>query len=247
MSNFKPQAGARAPGDDSQNPGATTGNFLAELRSGAPESEFSVPAGPVRRRRFSVQSLIVGAVVVASIGLLYVMRLTGMGSGMTFETVKIDYQLDGPHGVNAAEQRRILADLERSGTPMQIPAEKLDKNPFELRLDVAVTPTTSVPAREAPDQRAIERMMAELEREKRAARDAAISEALARLELHGVMLGRVPLARINGATVRPGDPVANVFVVRAIHNRTVELSVDGRVFALTMGDPRPVEITPNHP
>lgn len=181
------------------------------------------------------QTMIIVIVVVCTALMLTAMRRYGMGSGMTFaEHVKIDYDLDQRKIVGGEEEQKILSDLERSGQPVQIPPEAVRKNPFELGLE---EPAAVVASGDAPirvDTESLRR--AEEARRAKESREKQIESAYRGLALHGVMAGRVPIARINGATVRVGDSVGEFFKVTKIERDRVELEADGGVFTLSMDD-----------
>jgi len=206
--------------------------LLAQLRGGAdaahPESALSA-----RPKRFSSHNTVTALVLLVSAIMLYGMRQAGMRSGMTFKEVKIEYQREEVSPAMQAAQRRILEDLARSERPVQIPADKLTKNPFELGAIAAATaaPTEDQSLAEAQRQ-------AELARQARAERLEKIQSTLATLHLKSVMEGRVPLARINDQTVRVGDVVAELFTVSRIDGRRVELTADGQAFRLEMAESR---------
>ena len=48
--------------------------------------------------------------------------------------------------------------------------------------------------------------------------------------------GSNPVARISGQAVRVGDTVAEVFTVKAIHGRAVDLDYEGETFTLSLDD-----------
>lgn len=205
-----------------------SGNLLAELRAGEAGAPEAVPPPPRPRRRVSTSNVIFGTVIAVSVGALYAMRLYGMSSGITFATVPIDYELGGISERVRAEQARVLRDLARSNEPMHAAAEKISKNPFTLDADIETAVDTGGYRGPSPED------LAALEQKDRQTR---INEALASIKLHSVMRGRVPLARINDAIFREGDIVADLFTVKAIHERSVELEVDGKVVAVTMSEP----------
>lgn len=220
-----------APGQ-SPDAGTTAGGsmLLATLRgSETNPSESALSAKP---KRFSSHNTVTALVLLVSAVMLYGMRQAGMRSGMTFTEVKIDYQREEVSPAMQAAQRRILEDLQRSERPVQIPADKLAKNPFEL---------TSVTATAAPSE---DRSLAEAQRQAEAARQARaehlekIQSTLATLHLKSVMEGRVPLARINDQTVRVGDTVGEFFKVTRIDGRSVELTAEGQAFVLEMSETR---------
>lgn len=222
-----------APGQ-SPDAGTTAGGsmLLATLRgSETNPSESALSAKP---KRFSSHNTVTALVLFVSAVMLYGMRQAGMRSGMTFTEVKIDYQREEVSPAMQAAQVRILEDLQRSERPVQIPADKLAKNPFELASTAA---TISKPAGE--DQSLAEaQRQAELARQAKAEHLEQIQTALASLHLKSVMEGRVPLARINDQTVRVGDTVGEFFKVMRIDGRSVELSAEGQTFTLEMSESR---------
>jgi hypothetical protein len=229
---------AKDPAPERESAGAAS--FLAELRGGDAAPETPVLPGVVSRRRVNVQTLVVAAVIAASAGLLYAMRRHGMGAGMTFQTLNIEYDWERIGSVSRAHQQRVLEDLARSGEPVKPPVEHLPKNPFRLDLQTAV----AVVPGQTTDPGAESARLAELNRQ---VREKELRSALATVHLQSTMGGRVPLARVNGKLVKVGDIVAGLFTVRAIHDRTVELEADGKVFAVIMDGPMAGEIPSGRP
>ena len=79
-------------------------------------------------------------------------------------------------------------------------------------------------------------MRAEQERRIREEQEARWAEALSRISLQGVVGGRVPLARIDGETVRVGDTLGEgMFTVEAIDGRSVVLRWEQRRWRLRYG------------
>lgn len=222
-------------------------------RSAAPEAQGLAPAGTptgilapgdappgveaapaparARRRRFSLQTAVTVLVVVASAAALYGMRRYGMGAGMTFAGVPIDYPLDKP-AHSTADQQRILSTLERRGMVDQVPPEELHKNPFALETGDAAPPPTEVP----DDGSAAARRASEAAEQARAARTAQVEQAFGALRLNSIMMGATPLARIGEELVREGDTVAGLFTVAKILERSVELRADGVTYTLVLGE-----------
>ncbi len=219
-----------APGPE---PSSTAGGsmLLATLRgSETNPSESALSAKP---KRFSSHNTVTALVLLVSAVMLYGMRQAGMRSGMTFTEVKIDYQREDVSPAMQAAQRRILEDLQRSERPVQIPADKLAKNPFELATTVTATTAGGEDRSLAEAQR-----QAEAARQARAEHLEKIQSTLATLHLKSVMEGRVPLARINDQTVRVGDTVGEFFKVTRIDGRSVELSAEGQTYLLEMSESR---------
>ncbi len=173
------------------------------------------------RSLLSSQIMVVVLVLVVSVASLLFMRRKGMDSGISFQSVKIDYQPDNAGASTSAEHSRILRELAASSAPIAIEASQLRKNPFTLDDGPAVPSTNPVTSR-APDTGA--------------ARQEEIRNTLASLKLNGVMDGPVPLARIDGRTVRVGDTVADLFMVGQIHDRAVDLIADNQTYTISLSD-----------
>lgn len=209
---------AMADADDGSEPGEPSSG--AEGLIGVGE-DFSSGA---KKSRISNGTLIILLVVVAAGGALYLMRQFGLGSKLNLVDVKIDYPIDGNNSAEESKNQKVLDELRHSALAVQVPLDKVKKNPFEMTIeDQQPAPTT----RQAkPIDRAAQ------ERQRRA---DLIQSTLSSLKVNSVLGGSVPIARVSGETVRIGDTIKGLFVVRSIHGRTVELMVDGRTYSLTMG------------
>lgn len=205
----------------------TSGSFLAGLRGSATEgSEIGVPRP---RRKSQTQHLIIVALIVISGGMLYGMRTYGMRSGITFKEVKVEFTAD-TGTTKSASYQRIMNDLERAGKPVQIPGERLKKNPFMLG---AAPSPTDPNANSAEIEAKKQAELARIERERHA---ADVATALSTLQLHSVIDGRVPVARVNDQSVKVGDKIAGFFTVLSISGREVELESEGQSYILSMDD-----------
>lgn len=191
--------------------------------------------GEVRRRRVSGSTVLVAVVLVVAGGVLFGMRQIGLGPKSAAAAGKTKLEVPEPSAVSKVDHRAVLADLTASRTEHQVPKEQVKKNPFVLAV---VTGTTEVPVGDYADREAAEarRAAEEAKAKAKAAREQVIVQALGQLQLHGVMGGSSPVARINQKLYRVGDVVAEHFVLRAIHGRSVELEADGRVAQLEMSD-----------
>lgn len=195
---------------------------LTELRGagiGATQNTHREPLEDLLKKLLSSQVMVVAVVLVVSIGSLMFMRSSGMGAKTSIKAVKLDYE--PPSAAQSAEQARILAELERSLAPLNISASSVSKNPFTMKesdqpLDAATPQDDGSKAAKA--------------------REEEIKNALSQIVLNGVMDGPVPLARINGRTVRVGDTVNEIFIVGEIHDRAIDLIVDNKTFTVSMGD-----------
>lgn len=226
MSTLPKPAGTKAGAAPPSEGAAEASNLLAELRGGASEASEIPVTGP-RMKRPKTANIVIGVVVVVSIGVIYGMRLHGMGLGMTLAIDKlpaIDYDLER-RGTADRDQQRILRQLKNL-RPVQNQNESIDKNPFRL---TESKPTEVAPIRNPVDPDAERRVQ-----------EALQQTAFGSLELQAVMNGRIPIAKINNRIVKVGDTIKVndiQFTVKGIHDRTVELELDGKVFALSMSDP----------
>jgi hypothetical protein len=217
-----PSGGGQSPPAPSEGERGAASGLMADLRAGgpadAPLAEGAI-IGPRPRPRMSMQTLVTVLMIVASAASLWMMRRQGTSAGVKFDKVKLDLEPEKA-GRPTPDQQRILAELARSAVVQQSPALPLPKNPFKLeeapREPLVTTKTGAQPA--LPD------------------RAEEIRNALALVDVNAVMDGPVPVARVNGRLVRVGDTVGDLFLVAAIHDRSVDLLVDNKVFTVSMGD-----------
>ncbi len=217
----------RDPTPQSKPAGGGAASLLAELR-GADGSRHEAPVPSRRPTRVTGQTLVLLLVLGVSAASLFTMRQMSRRSGIRLETVMVSYTPDENSSRRAVDQARMLQILAESGTPVQVPRESLDKNPFYLGLSSASLPVGVDPAEVEAHRRA------ELARQEALAREQEIQSRLAGLRLQSVLGGRTPIARINDSTVRVGDKVADYFTVVSIEGRSVTLEYDGRWFTLEL-------------
>lgn len=231
-----------APSDPSLAP------LLGALAEGSPSGELSTESGSpglvgldalqqqAPRPFVRGQTLLLVAVVAIAGGVLFAMRQIGLGPGSAIAAGFKDSDL----GVvaNSRDHRNILADLNASRTDRQVPEENVKKNPFRLlgaanQPEVGPVPGDDSGARAAAD--------AERIRKQAEARMGLVRQKFAQLQLNGVMGGSSPVARISGRVYRQGEVVVDLFLVREIHQRSVELECDGIVYTLEIpiADSRP--------
>ncbi|MEZ6234111.1 MAG: hypothetical protein R3B68_07970 [Phycisphaerales bacterium] len=192
----------------------------------APAPEFHAP--PKRR---VPAPYIAGAIVVSvSAATLFAMRKYGMGEGIRFEHTDVrSVGADVPR-VDAAKYGLVMERLSSSNTPMQVPSDVIDKDPFFFERDRAVVEHTDNSA----EQERLARDRAERERLARERREQDLRVAYARLRLNTVIDGRVPVANINGQIVGVGDRVDDIFEIVSISNGVVTLKADELTFTLQM-------------
>lgn len=199
--------------------------LMAQIAEGASDDPFAgTGADGAGASRFGSGMLVLLGVVVVAGGTLLLMRKYGQGPGVSIADVKIDYPLgQAPAG---ADHKKVLADLQAADETIQIPLGAVRPNPFEMVGEADPDEPRAVAGESDED-----RMRREAE-----ARRTKISAAFGKLELHTVLSGAVPVARISGQTVRVGDAVGEFFTVAAINNRSVDLRAgDGQLFTLTIG------------
>lgn len=205
--------GPSAPvGDDVGESASLLGDIRSSGDDGSGVPDLSTAAAP--RRRLSTQNLIIVLTLVASAGALFMMRQQGKSAGVTFQKVSIDVEPENA-AVQHPDQARILADLARS-TQLATAPEKLETNPFKFD---APPPAPGAPAPVGADP--------ELERAR---------TLLASMEINAIMLGSVPVARINGRLVRVGDTLDGVLLIAQINDRSVDVIVHGKTHTVTMGE-----------
>lgn len=187
------------------------------------EEAMSMPVVGGRSR----SAMVAAFVVVAAIGSLFAMRQLGLGPAVSLAEVAVEYtpDEDSQPGISSG---KVLADLDRSRRAIQVPAEKINQDPFQLNAEDATEQTPKIDADLA--------RRAELERQRlaREARQQDIETALDDLTLQSVMLGSRPIARINGEVYQIGMPVAEYFTVTAIAGREVTLKADNQTYTLSL-------------
>jgi hypothetical protein len=177
------------------------------------------------KRRVPVQAMVLAVLVVVAAGALYAMRRLGMGPIGAIAEVKIDYNYDKSGG-DSADHEKLLADLSTSQVEHQVPADQVQKNPFRMPVLHPELPaqTKVEPNKPSPEE------LARIQRQK------DIADALKTLQVHSVLSGAIPVARIGDENVRVGDVVATYFTVVSIGGREVEIQADGQVYTLSLDD-----------
>lgn len=214
-----------------QNTGANTDGSAAPKEGQSPLllSEMQTPEdmfAPVKNGQRANQAVVAGLLVVGAIGAIFAMRQFGMGPVVSLAGIDVDYK---PAAISAGTApKKVLADLDRSRRAVQVPAELITQDPFELdNAQATVAQPTVDPdlARRAEEERL------RLAREQH---EQELQGALAALKLQGVMGGSVPIARIDGQVYKVGMRIGEFFTVSAIVGRDVTLTADGHSFVLSM-------------
>jgi hypothetical protein len=207
--------------------------LLTALRAG--EEFVEEPAAqPTPASRFlSARWMVIVGVLLVGGALLWGMRQYARSSGMKVDLVvsRIDYDPAARRGRTTAEQERVLADLQQSTGRKATGGDNIDKNPFKFNEMVGTKKETVAVADPDADARRAQ--------EAHQKRLAEIDGEFSRLRLAGILQGRVPLARINGRTVKVGDRVGEFFLVGEISERHVVLfDVEERQHELSLATHR---------
>ncbi len=242
-------SGALMPLDDQQSEQApAAGVFRLETLAPGAGGDSSQPGGmggmggaggliAPKKRKVSTQAIALGALLALGGGMIYAMRILGIGPLTTLaKTVVPDYDLTKP-SARAADHQKIIEDLAANHAASQVPVEEVQKNPFKMS-DV-VSPAAPVAGAKG-DPNAAGRAAADRARRDAELKRGKVHGALSQLKVNGIIGGSNPVARVSGEAVRIGDTLAEgMFTVKAIHGRSVELELvngDGQTFELTMDD-----------
>ncbi len=182
-----------------------------------------------RPKKYSETLVFFAVLLVAAAGVLFGLRKIGVGplrAGASTTTTKVDL---AAAQAGTADHRKVLADLRASQVGAQVPVEQVQRNPFKL-VDSLKKETAEVTDTGKPDQSA-ERLRQLAENHKR-----KVADALAHLQVHGVILGSTPVARISDGIYRVGDTIDDMFTVKAIEGRGVQLEANGETYTLTLDD-----------
>jgi len=219
--------------------GVIGGTFrLDTMAPGASEAAQSEIPAPARRGWRSTQSMALAVLLVAGGGIVYGMRQAGIGPLASFATSQMpDYDVTKAPGSKTADHQRILKDLAATNITGQVPADKVQKNPFLLADLLGTEPVIPGEDTSAASERASqERIKRDAEAHRR-----MIDSELAGMKINGIMgadaTGAQGVARLNGELYRVGEEVAQLFIVKSIRPRSVELEAMGEVFTVSLDAP----------
>lgn len=200
------------------------GQFLGDTAQDA-ELEFARP-----RPKLSVYQMMIGAVVVLSAGSIYGMRAYGMNKGIDFAATEIVV----PEGGTAADRESfevVLARLDRSDRPVQVPIDRIGKDPFSLGEFAAKRVNNDDNAEELARKRAAEEAQRLFEQRQR-----EIEEALGKVFIQSLMGGRSPVASINGELYSAGEMFEDVLKIHRINPSSVTFEVDGELYEIGVAE-----------
>lgn len=178
------------------------------------------------------QALVLVIILSVSACALIAMRKLGLKAGLDMTSIAtadpVSFNRDDPEKM--ARYERIMSDLQRIQAPLDMSQGELAKIP--LLLEPGAGGTAAAPQ---DTEEAIAARQKAIEERKRNERLARLKDQLNKLKLQSVVGGKMPVARISGETVKVGDKVGDGYVVKAIHDRSVELEIEGETFTLDMG------------
>ncbi len=173
--------------------------------------EDGADAGGTGKRGVSSGTLVMGGVVVAAVAGLFSMRTLSRVTAGDDIAPDIEQKIDtfinasGSVGGDNSLSHDALAALDNDYTELQVPLVNVQRNPFVIFQQVAMQDMPDVdPADQAAMAAAQEAARLAALRDKR--RDE-ITRASERLTLKSVILGKAPLANVDGSIVRRGDTI----------------------------------------
>lgn len=220
-------------------------NLPSNNSNTTPSEEANVDVGPTGKLRFgsgtggidaskgaakkmSQQSLVMAVVFAVSAAAIFGMRTLGTRAGIAMGGEVVDYT--PPDMEKAKSYDRIMSEIARVQTPLDVTLGEFGKSPFML--EAPPQPVMLEGPGENPLDEATQKKQ-EQER-KRAERIAHLSEKLGTLKLQSIMTGKRPLARISGETIQVGQTVLEEFVLMRIEDRSIVLTADDMQFELSL-------------
>ncbi|MBX3385316.1 MAG: hypothetical protein KF768_01955 [Phycisphaeraceae bacterium] len=196
--------------------------------SAADASEMSAP-----RKTGATQAAFFAVLIVAAGGVVYGMRQMGIGPLKSFGAIKAP-EYDVTKGVSVAnsDHQRVLRELSAAALTAQVPPEQVQKNPFRLADALGPAPGDDDAKRSEAQRRAAE----EKTRKEAEARKRQIETRLTQLKINSIMTGARPMARVGDSMVRVGDTIEELFKVKAINNRSIEVEADGVTYLLSLDE-----------
>lgn len=207
-------------------PNAVNNQSVDVEMAGDSPSPFPTSDKPARKpARVGSQPIIMALVFGVSATSIFAMRQYGARSGMVFADVVVDYKQEDAEKARTYE--RIMSDLARVQTPLDVALGEFGKSPFMLDDATSVVSADGTP-QAGPSA---EELAAAEHRKKIEARREEIRSVASRLQLNIVMGS---LARIDGQNYREGDTIKEMFLVEKVDGRSVTLQAEGLSFVLSM-------------
>lgn len=236
MTNMNPNTEPGNTTPEKEPDGVIGGTFRLEAMSpGADEGAPAAGSTSHRKGWRSTQTIALAVLLAAGAGIVYGMRQAGIGPMAAFATTKMpDYDVTKAPGSKTADHKRILKDLASTNITGQVPADQVQKNPFllaDLLGEETVVPGEDATA--AQERARQERMKRDSEAHKK-----MVEHELAGMKINGIMgataAGDTGVVRINGELYRVGEEVAELFTLKSIQARGVELESNGEVYTVSL-------------
>lgn len=204
---------------------------LDALAPGAAEAGSDAFAAP--KARLSQTALFFAVLLLLGGGILLFMRQIGIGPMSSFAKIKApDYDVTKDLKGKTGDHKRVLKDLSESSVKTQVPIEQVQKNPFKLSDMVNAPPDPNEDSEKAA------RAAAERARRDQEAKRRQVDGVIATLKVRAI-LGSGPnsVAQINDDAVRIGDTISDLFTVKAMRDREIDLETDdGQVYTISLDD-----------
>lgn len=174
-----------------------------------------------KSKRINSYNIIFMAMITSSVLVIVSMRLLNKPIATAEASETISYDRPDVDPKRQAAQERMLASLQNTQTNLNVDPKTLGYSPMLTR-ERKIDPVTAAPVAKAIDP--VEKKRQEMLAQRKT--------AFEKLELSGTTLGRVPVARINGELFKIGDKIGDIFIIKAITQRTVELTHEGATLTL---------------
>ncbi len=204
-----------------------------------------IPAAPVAmpqsKSKVSGQVVLAGVVLLLAGGAIYGMRFLGLNAAFGGEDIKVDYTAE--KGEESAKRfERVMAELDASMSAVQVAdGGSLGSASFNRPVEDEPEPGAYQEPTDLNDLDRLARLAEERRQQAAEERLELIRGELSRLNVQGIIGGRIPAARINGQPVRVGQQLG-VFEVVEISGKGVIVEADGSRYELRIGlPPRAVE------
>lgn len=186
------------------------------------ENTQSHEAGAGKGKKVNSYNIIFMAMITSSILVIVSMRLLNRPIATLEASETISYDRPDIDPRRQAQQERMLASLQNTQTNLNVDPKTLGYTPMLTRERKVDPVAAAAPAPKAMDP--AEKARLELASKRKT--------EFEKLELSGTTLGRVPVARINGELFKIGDKVGDLFTIKTITQRTVELTHQDMTFTL---------------
>lgn len=191
-----------------------------------------VPTTPPKRW-MPTQPMVLGLVLVVAVAALAGMRQITLKSRINFQAKQVDYDHEAA-AAQAAAYQRIMGDLARADKPLSIDMAGVTRTPFRFEHELGTEPVAAgdpgagtIPNTTDP---------AEAQLRASAQRQMKLTQKVGQIQVHSVMGGRRPIARLNDEVVTIGDTIEDDFTVIAIDGRSVTLKSGDWQWTVTMDD-----------